>query len=243
MNKRHIAPIVGENITLRLLTSDDLQTTLEWRNKSAIRKWFFFSEKLTFESHFNWFTTYEKKDNDFVFVIEETKDLCCPVGQISLYNIDWENGVAEYGRLMVGEPTAVGKGIATKATTLLLAFAHAVLGLKEIHLEVVATNERAIRVYQRCGFRESDGKRPGSQNALEARIIELMRLLILTRYGSVAGSSRYMSYDFIPYFENAGINCDISPILSNEYLRYSRSHNNSIFNHCLELFRLVCPLG
>lgn len=50
-----------------------------------------------------------------------------------------------------------------------------------------------------------------------------MRVLILPRYGRQAGSSRYMSYDFLPYYAAAGIQCDISPLLDDRYLAMSRS--------------------
>ena len=45
-----------------------------------------------------------------------------------------------------------------------------------------------------------------------------MRALFLPRYGQQAGSSRYMSYDYLRYYEMAGINCTISPLLDDIYL-------------------------
>lgn len=50
-----------------------------------------------------------------------------------------------------------------------------------------------------------------------------MRALFLPRYGQQAGSSRYMSYDYLRYYEMAGINCTISPLLDDIYLDLSRA--------------------
>ncbi|MGD0898820.1 MAG: GNAT family protein, partial [Thermoguttaceae bacterium] len=49
-------------------------------------------------------------------------------------------------------PDAAGKGFASEATLALAAAAHDRLGLAEIHLEVLAGNARAIKVYAACGF-------------------------------------------------------------------------------------------
>lgn len=50
-----------------------------------------------------------------------------------------------------------------------------------------------------------------------------MQVLFLPRYGPLAGSSRYMSYDYLPYYEAAGINCTIIPLLDDHYLKESRA--------------------
>ena len=49
-----------------------------------------------------------------------------------------------------------------------------------------------------------------------------MRVLFLPRYGPLAGSSRYMTYDYLPYFREVGIDYIISPLLDDLYLRFSR---------------------
>lgn len=50
-----------------------------------------------------------------------------------------------------------------------------------------------------------------------------MRALFLPRYGPLAGSSRYMSYDFLDYYADAGIACDIAPLLDDRYLLNSQA--------------------
>jgi len=182
MGKRYIPPLQTGRICLRLLEEQDLPRTLAWRNQDHIRRWFFFSERLTPEQHAGWFARYNQRDDDFVFIIEELSgnfpssceneevqanarpstqysvlstmpcDKSRPIGQVAIYNIDWASGTAEFGRLMIGENGAAGRGLARAATDAVVTLAFEQLGLQEIYLEVVPGNVRAIKVYEACGF-------------------------------------------------------------------------------------------
>ena len=152
MMKKELLPIENERVRLRLLNEADLPLTLQWRNQDHIRKWFFFSDVLTSKQHISWFQRYLQKDNDFVFIIEDVERGYRPVGQVSIYNIDWDRLRGEFGRLMIGDQSAAGKGLAKSATILIVMNAGKQLGLREIYLEVFSKNERAVAVYEKCGF-------------------------------------------------------------------------------------------
>jgi RimJ/RimL family protein N-acetyltransferase len=160
VTKRLIPPLAGERVVLRLLEEADLPRTLGWRNQDHIRRWFVHSDVITPEQHRRWFDGYRERDDDFVFVIEETRDLRKPVGQVSLYRIDWARHRAEYGRLMIGEADAVGRGLAHEGTAVLLQYATTTLALREIELEVFAENAAAIAIYSACGFRMQEQRGP-----------------------------------------------------------------------------------
>jgi len=49
--------------------------TRAWRNQDHIRKWFFHSDPITTEQHLAWWQRYQDRDDDFVFIIEETETL------------------------------------------------------------------------------------------------------------------------------------------------------------------------
>ena len=66
--------------------------------------------------------------------------------------MDAEKRCAEFGRLMVGEKVAQGKGYAKAALNLILRMAFTVFELQEVYLEVFANNDRAISVYEKCNF-------------------------------------------------------------------------------------------
>jgi RimJ/RimL family protein N-acetyltransferase len=151
--KRSVPPIPGPRVRLRLVEPDDLPRTLAWRNQDQVRQWFVHSAVLTWEQHEGWYRKYLDRDDDSLFLIEETDRLHKPIGQVSLYKLDWRVGSAEFGRILIGEPDAHGAGYAHEATAVLLDFAFRDWGLREVYLEVFAHNARAIRVYEQCGFR------------------------------------------------------------------------------------------
>jgi len=150
--KRHIAPLETHGVRLRLLEERDLALTRAWRNQDEIRRWFLTSDPITAEQHQEWFRRYLERDDDFVFVIEETEVLRCAVGQASVYHVDWSKGRAEFGRLMIGEEQARGRGLAREATRRLIDEAFGPWGLRELHLECLRENHRALAVYTDCGF-------------------------------------------------------------------------------------------
>lgn len=140
-------------IRLRLLEEADLPMTLAWRNQDHIRQWFLHSDVITPQQHAAWYAGYKDRDDDFVFVIEETETLRRPVGQVALYRVDWSAGRAEFGRLMIAADDARGLGLARLATTRLLAAAQDTFGLTDVYLSVLENNTAALRVYEACGFR------------------------------------------------------------------------------------------
>ena len=156
MPKPDILPLVNGRVRLRLLQESDLPMTRDWRNQDHIRRWFLHSGIITPEQHQRWWQAYKDKDDDFVFVIEETDTLARPVGQVSIYNIDRTAARAEFGRLMIGEPTASGLGLAKLATAVVVEAAFSSWGLREIYLECLEANHAALAVYEACGFHETD---------------------------------------------------------------------------------------
>jgi RimJ/RimL family protein N-acetyltransferase len=172
MSKRELSPFELGPVRLRLLAAADLPKTLQWRNQDHIRRWFFFSDIITAEQHQAWFEKYQDRDDDFVFVIEEcTPSGFRPVGQIAIYHVDWEALSAEYGRVMIGEADAAGKGLAKAATQAVLRIAFEQLGLREVYLEVLADNTRAIALYESTGFVTQSVIEHGSSKALRMHVL------------------------------------------------------------------------
>jgi RimJ/RimL family protein N-acetyltransferase len=152
--------IESERLLLRPLTYEDLPLTLSWRNQDSIRRWFFDSGLISMEQHRAWFESYLEKEDDFVFVILEKGPSPRLIGQIALYHIDWQAMAAEFGRLMIGDICAQGKGYAKEATCVLIEHAVSQLHLREVYLEVYEHNLAAVAVYCSCGFVEA-GRRNG----------------------------------------------------------------------------------
>jgi len=158
MTKRKVEPLVGKHCALRLIEPRDLETLRRWRNQDSIRSWFVHSDVISPEQQAEWWNAYKDRDDDFVFIIEEIGEQRAPVGAVSIYHVDPGGRRAEYGRLMIGEAQARGKGLGRDATRLAFRFAFDVLELKEVYLEVFEDNAPAIRIYEQCGF-ELTGKK------------------------------------------------------------------------------------
>ena len=78
-------------------------------------------------------------------------------GTISLKHIDPAAGAAEYA--IVLRRQAQGKGYARFATREILRIAFEEKGLQEVYLNVLEQNQRAVRFYERMGFRRNDALR------------------------------------------------------------------------------------
>lgn len=148
--KRELLPFHAGPLCLRLITERDLEMTLSWRNHDDVRIWFKNSNLLSLEQHRNWFQNYKNKDDDFLFIVEVDGK---PVGQASVYGIQWEKESAEVGRFLVALEAA-GRGYISQACGALLQISRVTLGLKSLFLEVFEKNKRAIRLYQSNGFAE-----------------------------------------------------------------------------------------
>lgn len=135
-------------------TEEYLDLVFKWRNDPDIKKWFFNKKKIKMCDHIYWyFFTYMDREDDFIWIIKY-KDI--PVGMLSLYNISLENKTAEFGRLMIGDDKYRRRGIALKATQMILEYAYDVLGLNNIYLKVYTNNSKAINLYKKCGFKSGE---------------------------------------------------------------------------------------
>lgn len=150
--KRLLPPVEAGPVRLRLLQEVDLPLTLAWRNQPDIRRWFFHSDINSPEQHARWFQQYLERDDDYVFVIEDTQANFQPVGQVALYHIDWQGCQAEFGRLMIGEAGSAGRGLAGWATRGAIDIAFGPFALEQLYLEVFRDNQRAIHIYETVGF-------------------------------------------------------------------------------------------
>ncbi|MCA9879488.1 MAG: GNAT family N-acetyltransferase [Thermomicrobiales bacterium] len=84
-----------------------------------------------------------------------------PIGIANVRDFVNCHGTAEIG-ITLGEPGDRGKGYGTEALRLLLAYTFEQLPVWNVWLDTAAYNHRAIRAYERVGFREI-GRRRGAR--------------------------------------------------------------------------------
>lgn len=137
-------------IYLRLMTYEDTDDIVNWRNKDSIRKNFIYQGLFTKESHENWIKTkVETGDVVQMMICEITTDKA--VGSVYIRDIEQYHHKAEYG-IFIGEDSARGKGYGTAAAKLMVRYCFEELGLHRLFLRAYADNMQAIRSYEKAGF-------------------------------------------------------------------------------------------
>jgi RimJ/RimL family protein N-acetyltransferase len=107
--------------------------------------------KTWLEEHF-----YDK--DDFFFTILTRQDNRS-IGDVGLSGIDWIHRNAYLG-ISIGEREEWGKGYGTDAVRVILRLAFTELNLHRVSLTVFDYNQRAIRAYEKAGFR-MEGRQRG----------------------------------------------------------------------------------
>ncbi len=142
--------LVGEKVVLRRMRLEDAENVVRWRSQAHVADQLF-SKPPTIEEHRRWFDAMRVSSDRLEFVICTATDV--PIGTIGLSGIDGQHKRAEYG-ILIGEPSALGKGVAAEASSLLLAYAFQTLGFHRVFLHMFRDNVRARRLYERLGFVE-----------------------------------------------------------------------------------------
>ncbi len=142
----------GVGIYLRLMTREDTDLIVAWRNSDDVRKNFIYQEPFTRQGHEDWIRNMVEKGKVVQAII---CDLASdrPLGSVYIRDIDRQHNKAEYG-IFIGEAHARGRGIGTAAAKLMLWYCFAEEKLHRIYLRALAGNERAIRSYEKAGFRK-----------------------------------------------------------------------------------------
>lgn len=94
----------------------------------------------------------EKDEDKGTLFMIRTVDEHKVIGFIELGGYDWVSRNAWVG-IGIGDPDFRGKGYGTEAMSLLLKFAFRAQNLHRVNLGVFAFNPRAIRCYEKCGFK------------------------------------------------------------------------------------------
>lgn len=84
------------------------------------------------------------------------------IGDLELEEINWRAGTAEL-RITLGDKGFWNQGFGTDAVGQALHLAFLGLNLNLVYLRVYVSNPRAIRCYQKCGFRREGVLRAGSR--------------------------------------------------------------------------------
>lgn len=149
--------IKGKIVTLRAMTSDDLQMICDMFNDPELENlvvgWAF---PLSIEQQKQWFEKNMNDQKNFRFVIETPDDGA--VGIATLTNIDWKNRTATHGIKLANRQNRT-KGIGTDTVMAIMRYAFDELGLHRLDGSWFDENAASKGLYKKCGWKEEGIKR------------------------------------------------------------------------------------
>ncbi len=145
--------IYGERIRLRALNKDDLPIFVTWLNDPEVTRGLVHYLPFSIEDEEEWYENMRKipREERPLMIEIQTKDKWEPIGDLSLFGIDWRIRSAEFG-IVIGVKEYWDQGYGTEALKLILRHGFQTLNLNRVSLMVYENNPRAIRAYEKAGF-------------------------------------------------------------------------------------------
>ena len=138
------------NVRIRPLKEQDAYTSVKWRNDPEVFKFTgnIYNHKITFDNELEWIRKVTANPTDYrcAILVDEVY-----VGNI--YLTDIKEGTAHF-HIFIGDKSYWGKGVAKRASLLILEYAFNVLNIKEVLLRVRNVNTSAYNLYLRLGFKD-----------------------------------------------------------------------------------------
>lgn len=141
----------SERINLRPLQKKDATHLYEWINDRDVLIQTETCFQVYESDHELWLEKIMTQRSDLVIFVIETLVDRKVIGTCQLFNINWIHGNAEL-QIRIGEKENEGKTYGSEAVRLICEFGFEDLSLHRIFLQVLADNDREIKLYQECGF-------------------------------------------------------------------------------------------
>jgi RimJ/RimL family protein N-acetyltransferase len=143
--------LIGSKVYLRPLDLADAPTLTAWLNDPEVTRYLLIHRPLMLLAEEAFLRKMSESERDIVLgiVTHEPEQF---IGVTGFHKLDARNRHVQFG-ITLGERSAWGKGYGTEATRLMVRYAFDTLNLNRVWLHVYEYNERAVRAYQKAGFR------------------------------------------------------------------------------------------
>jgi RimJ/RimL family protein N-acetyltransferase len=147
----------GPGVVIAPLREEDSDALYSWINDRELVELNAPFHPVSRAVHDSWFEQIRRREDVAIFGIR-LPDEDRLIGSCQLNEIDRDAGTAQV-QIRIGDRSAWNQGYGTAAVRLLLRHAFERLSLRVVRLQVFADNERAIRAYEKAGFRVRPGPR------------------------------------------------------------------------------------
>ena len=144
--------IEGGQVVLRHHRSSDLAAVRRWYRDPELARLTRYSLRPMSDDEIDRFFHGRLMSSESVAYAIDVRETGRLIGLTTFSNLDPENSSVMF-HITIGEADAWGHGYGTEATELMLWLAFERIGLHRVALSVFGFNERAIRSYEKAGFR------------------------------------------------------------------------------------------
>ena len=148
----HPQQIVGRSVALRRPRPDDLAAVVRWYRDPEIARLTRYQTRPMSQAEIERFFQMRMLAPDALAYAIVELPRWRQVGFTTFSSLDPDNGSVLF-HITIGERDAWGRGLGTEATSLMLGHAFERLALHRVGLTVFSYNVRAIRAYEKAGFR------------------------------------------------------------------------------------------
>lgn len=145
-----IVILVGDKTILRPLSWEDVPAFLQWCRDPELQDLSNGTYPTSLAECGPWYSSLRanRQHKHFAIIARDGRF----IGDIELDSISWRRGEAEL-RICIGDPAYRNRGRGTDAVATLVSYAFFRLHLRLVYLRVYRDNRRAIRCYEKVGFR------------------------------------------------------------------------------------------
>lgn len=144
--------ITGKNIILRPYQMEDAETILEGANNPTMRRLTGTQMTFTLEMTQGYVGRMMNPEDRLGYIIAEPQT-SAPLGEVVVMDIDDENHSASI-RIALFHEEDLNKGYGTEAMRLMVDEVFTKFNLHRLELDVFDFNPRAVRVYEKLGFKQ-----------------------------------------------------------------------------------------
>lgn len=150
--KERRAFLEGKLVALRPIEEEDIPIIAKWLNDEEVTYYMFYGQFPMSKSQVAEMIKKQVESPSNVVLIIEDKKTGRPIGFGGLYDIHPTARKAEF-RILIGEKDYWNKGYGTETIELLTFYGFDRLNLNRIWLGVTEENKRALRAYEKAGYK------------------------------------------------------------------------------------------